>query len=158
MSSLNAGSETLVIGTAKCKCGCEKIRRKELMRMRKDDVISQNENEKRRKLDREREREREGLERERMQEEDNLSRERELRDRREVINRKHALLESKFQATMKKYATADGYSYQNCVVCTNTIGKLFALRCGHTSTCAKCLKQLDACPMCFVRHYRTLRC
>ena len=123
--------------------------------MRKDDVTSQNENEKRRKLDRKREREREGLEREReglererMQEDDKLSRERELRDRREVIKRKHALLESKFQALMKKYATADGYSYQNCIVCTNTIGKLFALRCGHTSTCAKCLKKLDACPIC----------
>ena len=132
MSSLSAGPETLVIGTEKCT---------ELMRMRKDDVISQNENEKRLKLDRERERE--GLEREHKQEDDNLSRERALRGRREVIIRKHALLESQFHALM-----ADGYSYENCVVCTNTIGKLFALRCGHTSTCAKCLKQLDACPIC----------
>ena len=37
VSSLSAGPETLVIDTEKCT---------ELMRMRKDDVISQNENEK----------------------------------------------------------------------------------------------------------------
>ena len=113
------------------------------MRMKKDDVISK----KREGLDARDERDA-LLSRLRMQEEDNLSRDRERRDQREVINRKHALLESKFQATVKEYATADGYSYQNCIVCTNTIGKLFALRCGHTSTCAKCLKQLHACPIC----------
>ena len=121
--------------------------------MKKDDVISK----KRRERDALDERDA-LLSRLRMQKEDNLRRDQERREQREEINRKHALLESKFRSTVKEYAMADGYTHQNCVVCMNTIGKLFALRCGHTSTCAKGLKQLDACPMCFVRHYRTLRC
>lgn len=131
-----ATAETLRVGEGTSTHTEEKNRRrKELMRMRKDDDLSKRRERRDAKVEKLM-----LLERLRMQEEGARKR----RDAWELISTKAVQLERKFQTSVKERASIEGHSCQSCVVCFETVGRLFVLRCGHAVTCAECLQWLDA--------------